>query len=95
MTNVENATVQVRKRGVLTFPKKFRDAYGIEEGDALNLVDLGGGMFVVTRMMPAVPGLVEEIEKIRLNEDLSVESLLDGLREEREKLTREMYSEKP
>ena len=95
MPKSSSRTVQVGKRGVVTLPKKVREKYGIEEGDALHLVDLGGGRFVVTPMMPAVPSLVEEIEAIREEEGVALEDLLAGLREQRERLTREVYGPDP
>lgn len=95
MPESSSRTVQVGKRGVVTLPKEVREQYGIEEGDTLHLVDLGGGMFVVTPMMPAVPSLVEEIEAIREEEGVSLEDLLAGLREQRERLTREVYGPAP
>ncbi|PSQ84460.1 MAG: AbrB family transcriptional regulator [Bacteroidetes bacterium QH_2_63_10] len=95
MSESTSQTIQVGKRGVVTLPKDVREKYGIEEGDALHLVDLGGGMFVVSPMMPAVPSLVEEIEAIREEEGVSLEELLAGLREQRERLTREVYGPDP
>ena len=35
-----DATVQIRKRGVLTLPAELRQKYDIEEGDTFRLVDL-------------------------------------------------------
>jgi AbrB family looped-hinge helix DNA binding protein len=95
MLKSASRTVQVGKRGVVTLPKEMREKYGIEEGDALHLVDLGSGMFVVTPMMPAVPSLVEKIEAIREEEGISAEELLVGLRKQRERLTREFYGPDP
>jgi len=46
-----SATIQLRKRGVLTLPKSIRDKYHLEEGDALRLVDVDG-VFVLTPMTP-------------------------------------------
>mgnify|MGYP002760844752 CR=1 FL=1 len=92
-------TIQVGKGGVITLPKDVRETYGIEEGDALHLADLGGGMFVVTPvvppMIPTVPSLVKEIEAIREEEGVSLENLLAGLRDQRERLTREVYGPDP
>jgi bifunctional DNA-binding transcriptional regulator/antitoxin component of YhaV-PrlF toxin-antitoxin module len=79
----------------VTLPKDFREAYGIEEGDALHLVDLGGGTFAVMPMMPTIPALVDEIEAIREEDDISMEDLLAGLRRDRERLTREVYGDDP
>lgn len=84
-------TVQLRKRGVLTLPKSLRETHGMEEGDPLHLVDVGGGTVVMSPMRPMVPELAEEIAAIRRAEGLSMDAVLQGLREQREQLTRERY----
>lgn len=84
-------TVQVRKRGVLTLPAEVRQKYGIREGDTFRLVDLDG-ILVLTPMVPMVPELAREIEKAREEAGLSVEELLTGLREQRERYYHEKYA---
>lgn len=74
--------VQVRQRGTLTIPAALRDKYGIRAGDTFHLVDLGG-VFVLTPMVPMVPELAREIERLRVEAGLSMEELLQGLREQR------------
>ncbi len=75
-------TLQVRKRGVVTFPSDLRERYGIREGDSFRLLDVDG-IFVLSPMTPMVPQLAREIEKLRLEAGLSVEEMLAGLREQR------------
>ena len=89
-----DATIQVRKRGVLTLPVELRQKYGIEEGDVFRLVDLDG-IFVITPMMPMVPELAREIERLRLEAGLSTEELLETLRQERERYHQEKYESAP
>ncbi|MFN3763865.1 MAG: AbrB/MazE/SpoVT family DNA-binding domain-containing protein, partial [Anaerolineae bacterium] len=55
------------------------------------LVDLDG-IFILTPMVPMVPELAREIERMRLEAGLSVEDLLAGLREQRERYYREKYA---
>ena len=86
-----DATVQVRKRGVLTLPAELRQKYGIEEGDTFRLVDLDG-IFVITPMVPMVPELAREIERMRLEAGLSIDELLEALRQERERYYQEKYA---
>jgi len=76
------ATVQVRQRGTLTLPAELRKKYGIETGDTFRLVDLDG-VFVLTPMVPMVPELALEVEKLRVEAGLGIEELLTALREER------------
>lgn len=75
-------TIQVRNRGVITLPSELRTKYGIENGDVFRLIDLDG-IFVLTPMTTLVPELAREIEQIRLESGLSVEELLEGIREQR------------
>ena len=79
-----DATVQVRKRGVLTLPAELRAKYGIEEGDTFRLVDLDG-ILLLTPMVPMVPELAREIERMRLEAGLSMEEMLRNLREQRDR----------
>ena len=84
------ATIQLRDRGVVTLPKALRDRYGLAAGDALRVLDLDG-VFIVTPLVPMVPELAREIERLRLEAGLSTEELLDGLRRERERYAQEQY----
>jgi AbrB family looped-hinge helix DNA binding protein len=85
-------TIQVRKRGVVTLPAELREKYGIEEGDTFRVLDLDG-LFVLTPMVPMVPELAREIESMRLEAGVSIQELLEGLREQRERYYREHYAD--
>ncbi len=74
--------VQVRQRGTLTLPATLREKYGIQAGDTFQLVDLDG-IFVLTPMVPMVPELAREIERVRQEAGVTMEELLEGLREQR------------
>lgn len=85
-------TVQVRQRGTLTLPAELRDKYRIQPGDSYHLVDLDG-ILVLTPMAPMVPELAREIERARLEAGLSINEMLAGLREQRERYYAETYGE--
>ncbi len=85
-----DTTIQVRERGVITLPAELRDKYKIETGQIFRLVDLDG-IFVFVPMVPIVPELANEIERLRLEAGLSMEDLLVSLREQREKYTTDKY----
>lgn len=85
------ATVQVRQRGTLTLPIEVREKYGIQPGDTFRLTDLDGTL-VLTPMMPMVPELTREIERMRQEAGLSIEELLTSLREQRERYYQERYA---
>ena len=85
------ATVQIRDRGVLTLPAELRKKYSIRQGDTFRLVDLDC-VFVFTPMVPMVPELGREIERARIKAGVSVDELLQGLREQREQYYAENYA---
>ena len=88
---MQEATIQVRQRGTLTLPAELREKYGIQPGDSYRLVDLDG-ILILTPMVPMVPELAREIERIRVDAGLSVEELLDALREQREQYHAEHFA---
>lgn len=85
-----DSTVQMRQRGTFTFPADLREKYRIRPGDTYRVVDLDG-IFVLTPLVPMVPELAREIEKIRIEAGLSIDELLVGLREQREQYYVERY----
>lgn len=80
----ESLTVQLGQRGVLTLPKTLRERYGLEPRDTFRLEDLDG-VFVLTPMVPLAPELAREIERARTEAGMSVDDLLEGLREQRQR----------
>jgi bifunctional DNA-binding transcriptional regulator/antitoxin component of YhaV-PrlF toxin-antitoxin module len=85
-------TIQVRQRGTLTLPVELRQRYNIQPGDTFRVVDLDG-IFVLTPMAPMVPELAREIERARIKAGLSVEDMLQELREQRERYVAEKYGD--
>lgn len=84
------ATVQVRKRGVLTLPNTIRKKYDIREGETFRIVDVDG-VLILTPLAPMVAQLAREIERARIEAGLTTEELLAGLREQRERYYAEHY----
>jgi bifunctional DNA-binding transcriptional regulator/antitoxin component of YhaV-PrlF toxin-antitoxin module len=87
---VMDTTIQVRERGVVTLPAELREKYNLESGSIFRLVDFDG-IFVFVPMVPMVPELAREIERIRLEAGLSVEELLQDLQKQRERYSQEKY----
>jgi bifunctional DNA-binding transcriptional regulator/antitoxin component of YhaV-PrlF toxin-antitoxin module len=77
-------TVQVAKRGLLTLPKALRDAYDIAPGDALTLLDLGG-VFVLSPRLSEIDALADTIANDLQARGETLETMLQALREERNK----------
>ena len=81
---MSTTTVQVAKRGLLTLPKALREAYNIEPGDVFTLLDLGG-VFVLSPRSSEVDALADTIAADLQAQGETLESMLQTLRDEREK----------
>ena len=77
-------TVQVAERGLLTLPETLREAYDIQPGDTLTLLDLGG-VFVLSPRPSEIDALADPIAADLRARGETLASLLPSLREEREK----------
>ncbi len=84
---MQSVTLQVAQRGLITLPKGLREAYGIETGDTLTLLDLGG-VFVLAPRRSEVEVLADQLEAEWTGRGESLETMLQALREEREKYGR-------
>jgi AbrB family looped-hinge helix DNA binding protein len=82
--------VRIGKRGIVTLPAQLRKRYGLEAGDMLTVLDLGG-VFVLSPGVSIVSKLAREIEQLREEAGLSLEELVDGLDEQRRRLYQERY----
>jgi len=79
---MESRTIQVRGRGTVTLPARIRERYDLADGDPLTLIDLDGAILLSPRLSVA-DKLSAEIEYLRTQAGLSLDDLLDGLREQR------------
>ena len=79
----DTKVIRVAQRGVVTLPKSLREAYGLEAGDLLTLLDLGG-VFVFSPRQTEIDALADRITKSLEAKGETLESMLQVLREERE-----------
>ena len=79
----DTTVVKVAQRGVVTLPKSLREAYGLEAGDLLTVLDLGG-VFVFSPRQSEIDGLADRITKDLQAKGETLENMLQVLREERE-----------
>ena len=84
--------IRVAKRGTVTLPKSLRDRYRIREGDGLTLLDLGGA-FVLTTGRSQVDERADRIAEALEEQGETLESMLQTLREERNRVFAEQYPE--
>ena len=91
MTN--SSIIQIRGKGTVTLPVELRRKYGLDEGNILNLIDLGDGSFLLTPIVTQVDRLGDRVAKAMADEDVSVDEILTALEEERERFYQERYAE--
>jgi AbrB family looped-hinge helix DNA binding protein len=74
--------IQMRQRGSVTIPTEIRKRYQLSVGDPLTVVDLGDGIFISPKRS-VLPKLVAEVEELRKKYNISLEELILGVAEER------------
>ena len=73
------------RRGIITLPKELRESNNIEEGDMMNLIDLGDGVVVMSPQRSRVDDIADKLAKEWKDSGESLESMLTTLREVRAK----------
>lgn len=87
---VSEERVQIGKRGTVTLPASLRKRYGLNAGDLLTVMDLGG-VLVLCPEVSVVSKIAREIEKMSEEAGLTLEELLEGLDEQRQRFYQERY----
>jgi len=80
----DTITIQVARRGLVTLPKALRQAYSIQEGDQLTLLDLGG-VFVLSPRRSEIDRIADQLRTTLVEKGESLESMLQALREARQR----------
>lgn len=81
----EPLTMNLTRRGVVTIPQQLREKYDLDEGDVLTLIDLDGA-FVVKPGSLETDRLAGRIRDQLEEGDESLQSVLESIREQREKI---------
>lgn len=82
----DTITVQMAQRGVIVLPKSLRDSYNLKAGDSITIIDLGGVLVLNPRPSQIEP-LVKQMNEALIEQGETLESMLEALREERERRT--------
>jgi bifunctional DNA-binding transcriptional regulator/antitoxin component of YhaV-PrlF toxin-antitoxin module len=93
MDNTKPYKSQIRERGQLTIPKKVREKGALYDGESVSIIPVGNSILVTPQKL----GLEEarrEIRKIMKDSGVTLEDLLEGLAQERKRLSEETYGEK-
>lgn len=93
MDTANVATAEIKARGQLTIPKKIREKSHLEEGQAVSIISLGDSLIITPKKLE-LDEARREIRKVLKSSKMTIEELMDGLREERDNLYQETYGEK-
>ena len=83
-------TITVRQRGEITLPKEIRDACHLEPGVTLSVVPIDGVILLIPGHSH-VREAAAQLENLRKSAGLTIEQMLEGLDEERERYYRKHY----
>ncbi len=93
MQTVKSVRAEIKSRGQLTIPKKIRAVTRLEEGQLVSIIPLGESVLITPQRLELEEAR-GQIRNILKASGLSVEDLLQNLKEEREKLYQETYGRK-
>ena len=93
MEAIKTAIAEIKSRGQLTIPKKIRDMSHLEEGQVVSIIPMGDSVIITPKRLE-LDEARRQIRKIVKASGISVEELLTGFKEEREKLYKETYGKK-
>ena len=91
---MNEATIQLRDKGVITLPMSLRRKYSLRTGDVFSVRDLGEGVLMISPKSSRVAALGDKVADILRAEGVSVKELLEGLNEERKRYYREHFERK-
>jgi len=93
METAKPVTAEIKSRGQLTIPKKIRVMSRLEEGQIVSIIPVGDSVIITPKRLE-LDEARREIKKILKASKVSLDDLLRGLKEEREKVYQEIYGEK-
>ena len=93
MQTVRSITAEIKSRGQLTIPKRIRVMSRLEEGQIVSIIPVGDSLIITPKRLE-LDEARREMKRILKASGVSLEDLLAGLKEEREKLYQETYGKK-
>ncbi len=89
---MNDSTVQLRDKGVLTLPVGLRRKYNLRPGDVFEIVELGDGAFTLSPRPSRLAASGDKVAEVLGQKGLSTDDLLQVLDEERERYYVEHYT---
>ncbi len=82
----------IRERGQLTIPKEVREKGALYDGEAVTIIPLGDSILVTPKKL-SLEEARREIRGIMKASGVSAEEVIEGLEEERARLSQETYGD--
>lgn len=93
MLALKRYQTEIRSRGQMTIPKSIRKSSNIDEGQIVSMLPIGDSILITPKPLQ-LDEARRQMKKILLSSGMTVEELVEGLKEERTKLFGELYGDK-
>jgi bifunctional DNA-binding transcriptional regulator/antitoxin component of YhaV-PrlF toxin-antitoxin module len=93
MGTAKSAVAEIKARGQLTIPKKMREISNMDEGSVVSIIPIGDSLFITPKRLE-LDEARRQLTRLLKASGLSMEKLIDGLKEERNELYKETYGTK-
>ncbi len=93
METAKTTTAEIKARGQLTIPKKLRESSHMDEGSVVSIVPVGDSLVISPKRIE-LDEARRELKKLLKSSGSSLATLLEGLKNEREELFKELYGTK-
>ena len=93
MEETKPAIAEIKARGQLTIPKKIREMSHIEEGNVVSILPIGDSLIITPKRLE-LDEARRQLRKLVKASGLTIEELIEGLKEERTELFKETYGAK-
>jgi len=84
-------TLRIRGKGTITLPASLRKKYNLEEGESLNLIDVGDGSFFLVPVESKVMKSADKVARAVKEADVTLEEMFEVLDGERKSYYQEHY----
>ncbi len=93
MEGAKAAVAEIKARGQLTIPKKIRETSHMEEGNVVSILPVGDSLIITPKRLE-LDEARRQLKKLLKAASLTIEELIEGLKEERNDLFKETYGAK-
>jgi AbrB family looped-hinge helix DNA binding protein len=93
MEGAKAVVAEIKARGQLTIPKKIRETSHIEEGNVVSILPVGDSLIITPKRLE-LDEARRQLKKLLKASSLTIEELIEGIKEEREGLFKETYGAK-